>query len=173
VTAREAGETWSLERDKLQHTPARGESNIPSRACALSADYEIDETRGLVIILPGEQTVAPDIAAAFDRILADPRFGPDYHFLSDRRGVTHAPDRQYVDQAVAVINRYRSAFGDRRWAVLVDDHNLAMYGMGRVAEAFSSMCGVTLRVFTDFDEAVAWLETGTVKPDPSDGPWLG
>jgi hypothetical protein len=126
----------------------------------MAAGYDIDETRRLVLIRPEDDTKAPELAAVLDQVLADPRFGPDFQFISDRRGVARAPQREYVDKAVAVVNRYRRWMGDRRWAVLVDQGNLAMYGMGRVAEAFSRMCGVTLQVFTDYDEALIWLGTG-------------
>lgn len=131
----------------------------------MSADYQIDEKRRVVVILPGENTVAPEIATVFDRILADPRFRADYQFISDRRGIVHAPHTEYVDKAVAVISQYRSAFGDRRWAILVEQRNSAMYGMGRVAEAFSEMCGITLRVFTEMDEAMSWLSTGITRDE--------
>lgn len=121
------------------------------------ASYYLDPERKLVVIHPTATSRPQDIATVFDDVLRDSRFDTTFQFISDRRGLEQEPSSEYVRDAVDVIRRYTQAFGARKWAVLIDPDKPAMFGMGRVAEAFSEHAGVSLRLFTDCSAAVEWL----------------
>lgn len=123
----------------------------------VSATYRIDPQKKLVVILPSEAAGPQDIARVFDEVLSDAQFHHSFQFISDRRGVSREPSSEYVRQAVDVIRRYSASFGNRKWAILIDPDQPAMFGMGRIAEAVSEYAGIDLKLFTDCRQAVAWL----------------
>lgn len=128
------------------------------------ADYHFDTANRIGVFRPGASPNVTDITATMERFAAEPGFGPDVNFLSDRRGVTDPPDTAYVRGIVMMVEWFHRRFGKRRWAVLVDPDNSAMYGMGRLAEAHTELQNITMRVFTDYDEAVRWLRATEAAP---------
>jgi hypothetical protein len=122
----------------------------------MSTTYRIDDARNLVAFQVNERTDASELAGVFEDVLRDTRVGPRFQFISDRRGIG-APGAQYVREAIGVIRRYEEALGPRRWAIVIDA-DPATFEMGVLAESAAEHQGVQLRLFTEYDDALRWLQ---------------
>jgi hypothetical protein len=123
----------------------------------MGVSYRIDPRARLVFVDWGETFPSfTEIRAAIERILQDPGFARGFGVISDRRRIPAEPDQKTVRLFLSFLSRHSSDFGATRWATVTPADRPAVFGMGRMAEALSETYGVTYRVFTDYDAAVAW-----------------
>ncbi len=125
--------------------------------------YHIDPARNVVVLTYGEQQPTfEEWCSVMDELLRDPLFRPGLHLLSDRRRVCEALSTRMVEGMSHYVGTRRERFGKRRWAVATGTP--AEYGMARMAEVLFEAVGshVTLRAFTNFDDAERWAQIGHV-----------
>lgn len=116
--------------------------------------YEIMPEQSLVLVTYEFHPTYRQWAELMSQVFADPQFKPGFDFLFDKREAGDAATSEYA-QAVASFNRKH---GDKmgRCAILVQ--GMLAFGMSRMTEAYSPKDCV--RVFTEMDEARAWLRSG-------------
>jgi hypothetical protein len=122
----------------------------------------IDEHAGLVRIRYLGEPSFDEWAECMRAIVGDPRFRPGFSFLSDRRGIP-ALSTGFVRLCVDFLSGYSEEVGGSRWAVVIDSP--AAYGMMRVAQVLASEVTSHIEIFTDIDEAEAWLRRDTAPRD--------
>ena len=111
--------------------------------------------RAVITWAPGVPVFNPWMTT-MERLFSHPEFKPEFAVISDWRGATGSPDRTFVDAFLVFcqsIRRARRLTG--RWAVIaaaVSDQT----SLGRTAELQASESGSETRVFTSFDDALAW-----------------
>jgi hypothetical protein len=114
---------------------------------AIDATRRLVHTRGWGVISSGE---LQDITA---RILADPRFDPEFRALADLREVTDITVDSMAMAEAAALPRFNPRV--RRAMVATND---VVYDMACRFVAFAERSGQQVRVFRDFSLAEAWLE---------------
>jgi hypothetical protein len=109
------------------------------------------------------------VEAAVREAASDPRFEPGVPVLFDGRGSEIVVSSADVDWRVRFFRSLPSMGFSPRVALLVREGFLSQFGMGRLVSLATSPPGSdeerkddrgpvpALRVFTDEDEAVAWL----------------
>jgi hypothetical protein len=102
-----------------------------------------------------------DFVAFFNRLLADPAFHPGDDILWDREGRKELPGREYVENITRLMREKKQRIGAGRVAFVVSGHSPAHFGMGRMAQILSDW-GDRFQVFTELNDAVAWLDEGRV-----------
>jgi hypothetical protein len=123
--------------------------------------YHIDSARSVVLLIYGEQQPTFDQwRSVMDELLRDPLFRPGLHLLSDRRRLCEASTTRMIENMSHYVAARRDRFGRGRWAIATGTP--AEYGMVRMAEVLFETVGshVTLRAFTNFDEAERWALVG-------------
>jgi len=109
------------------------------------------------------------VAEAVRQAAADPRFEPGMSVLFDGRGSEVVVSSADVDWRVRFFASVPSMGFSARVALLVREGFLSAFGMGRLVSLATSSTGweeepeskaPVLRVFSDEDEAVAWLKGG-------------
>jgi hypothetical protein len=123
--------------------------------------YHIDPARNVVLLNYGEhQPTFEQWRSVMDQLLRDPLFKPGLHLLSDRRRLCEAPTTRMVESMSHYVGARRERFGKGRWAIATGTP--AEYGMVRMAEVLFEAVGshMTLRAFTNFDEAERWALVG-------------
>jgi hypothetical protein len=116
--------------------------------------YTIDETAGLATLTYAGTPTDKEFREAMLAIFADARYRPGFSFVADRRSV-EAPTTDYVRRVTDFMNGHRTEMAGSRWATVVA--SLAGYGMARMGQVFAHGHPAELGIFTDLDEAVAWL----------------
>lgn len=109
-------------------------------------------------------------AALYEKLAAEPGFGPGVKMLSDHTALDIAQLKVADIEAIAALrNRYTISL-EARSALVVGSSSPAKYGLGRMFEAFTAGEPEGLiRVFETRDEALAWLQddnTTTAPPIP-------
>ena len=100
--------------------------------------YDIDTVENLVRV---ELFGCLDDAEALEAIrmfLADPRFRAGMRILCDRSAPS-VPSRGFPDKLMDVLANHADRLGAAKWAIVV--HNVATFGMGRMAEMKSEYRG--------------------------------
>lgn len=120
----------------------------------MALDYTIDPPRQLVTIT-GEFASATEWLLLTGRLRRDPQFKPHSKFLRDVRGATRPPNNAMAAAIFNVIQRFWHELQVTRWAVLTDRHNDAVPA---TMQALGERAGLAIRVFTDPDEALDWLD---------------
>lgn len=123
----------------------------------MSASYRIDPHARLVVIDWRDTSATfPEVRDTLERLLRDPAFGADFGIISDRRQIPAEPDQSTIRQFLNFLGRHAERLGAVRWATVSPSDQPVVFGMGRMAEGLADSYGVSYRVFTDYDEAVAW-----------------
>ena len=116
--------------------------------------YEIFPGKQLIRIRV-EGTLTPGaLRDHLDALHADPQFSSAYRRLVDVRAVDALPSTHDIHELVAEVARDGRDHVPR--AVVADSP--CMYGMFRMFEILSDLCGHQNRVFRTMEEAEQWLE---------------
>lgn len=121
--------------------------------------YSVDRTIHRVTVLVSSQPNLDDFTAFLNRLLTDPNFHAGDDFLWDRQAAKALPALDYVENATRLVRENRQRIGAGRVAFVVSAHSPAHFGMGRMTQIMSDR-GDAFRVFTDMNEAIAWLDEG-------------
>jgi hypothetical protein len=119
----------------------------------VSATYEIDKQRGLVISTCLGTLTFADLLAHQDKLLKDADFDPSFSQIMDFTRVTS------VDLEPSDIRRLaqRNIFSPESRRAIAAPSDLT-YGFGRMFEILREGAGESgIRVFRDLDEAVDWI----------------
>ena len=123
----------------------------------MALDYHIDPDDRLITIT-GEYAGAEEWQALLARVLQDPQLRPGCAFLRDLRGATAPVNAAAVVGLMDAVRRFWPLLQPSRAAVLTtrefDPAALA-------AHALADTHGLPLRMFGDYDSAMAWLREGT------------
>ena len=125
--------------------------------------YRIDYKPSLVFLIYGtRQPTFDEWRAGMDALLDDPLFHSGMPIVSDRRRLVGAPTTAVIQMMAAYEYEHRERFGACRWAVVTGPEARAEFGMARMSQAMleGGRSRITLRPFTDVDEAIEWATTG-------------
>jgi len=117
---------------------------------------EPERRRAVITWAPGVPVFNPWMAT-MERLFSHPQFRPEFAVISDWRGATGSPDQAFVESFLVfcqAIRRARRLTG--RWATVVTAATTDQSSLGRTAELQASESGSETRIFTSFDDAVAW-----------------
>ena len=120
--------------------------------------YTIEPEQQLVRVVWEGNVPIQEWARTMDQVIADPRFGRGFRFLSDRRAVTRAPTAAEIQVSVDYFSGHQQELGHTHWAILTAP-GAADYGMMRMGEMLGSEF-VTLEYFDDVEAAERWLTDG-------------
>jgi hypothetical protein len=120
----------------------------------MSLAYEIDAGRALIVI-SGEYSNADEWRSLLVKVLSDPRRKPGFAFLRDLRSATTPVDADTVVRIMEVVRRFWPQLQPSRAAILTkhDDDSAAL-----VAHALADSQQLSIRAFSSYDEALAWLQ---------------
>jgi len=127
---------------------------VNSGATAMPASYVIDNRRRLVVTTASGCVTFAETKAHQDQLLNDPDFQPDLNQLVDCTAVTEL--KLSSEEARAIVERKLFSPASRRAFVSA---NPAIFGMGRLMEAYNDMAAAPsqVRVFRDLASARKWL----------------
>lgn len=117
--------------------------------------YSIDRDRCRVIVVATSQPTDHEFTTLMEAVLADPAFQRGFDILWDRRSYGAIPGREYITAIVEWWGHYLPLLGGSRVANVVPHEEPAIYGMARMAELMGKG---ELFAFSDYDEAVRWLD---------------
>jgi len=123
-------------------------------ATPMPASYAIDKRRRLVITTASACVTFAEAKTHQDQLLSDPDFHPDFNQLVDCTAVTELT--LSAEEARIIISRKVFSSSSRRAFVSA---NPAVFGMGRLMEAYNDMTVAPsqVRVFRDLASARKWL----------------
>jgi hypothetical protein len=119
----------------------------------MSMSYSIDPARRLVLTRVRGIVSTSDMQDLTNRMLADPRFDPEYRGLADLAEVTEVTIDARAMAETAAMPLYQP--GTRRALVAPSD---IAFGMARMFAVYAERSGQEVRVFRDLAEAERWLE---------------
>ena len=124
-------------------------------------DYTIDEAENILYLTSTGTAELDGINALMERIAADPRVGRATRVLVDARELE-------LDLPTAQLEKiaewHASELGAARTSAVIIQPGLG-YGQARMLSAMSERRGARLAVFTDYDDALAWLRSQAQDPD--------
>lgn len=135
----------------------------PASEPAPAFTYRVDSAASLVFLIYGKrQPTFEEWRAAMDALLGDASFHSGMPIVSDRRRLTRAPTTVMIRMMAAYEYEHRARFGACRWAVVTGRDAHAEFGMARMSQATleGGRSRITLRPFTDIDQAILWATTG-------------
>jgi hypothetical protein len=119
----------------------------------VSAFYEIDRQRRLVLSSGTGVLTKEDILGHMDRLSKDPDFDPDFSQLTDFTQITAL---EIEPEDVRQLAQRKIFSPHSRRALLVKDD--LQYGLARMFEIYRELNGETgIRVFRNLDEALEWI----------------
>jgi hypothetical protein len=118
--------------------------------------YSIDPAARLVRLRNETTPTYEEWEACMIAVFADPAFEPGFAFLGDGRGLPPS-DTEMVRRTVKFASGHKREFGRSRWAIVVDTP--AMYGMSRMGQSLGKSLVAETRIFTNLEDAEAWLST--------------
>jgi len=114
------------------------------------------EIRDTVLIATLIGKCGDEVTVAISKAMNDPAFKVGTSLLLDVRACSDLPSSKELRQrAISLADRQRKGLS-RRCAV-VTGKSTAEYGVARMASTHAEIQGVTMEIFTDFDEAMHWL----------------
>jgi hypothetical protein len=138
------------------------------REPARAFTYRIDRETSLVVLIYGtRQPTFDEWREAMDSMLQDPAFHTGMPVVSDRRRLAEAPTTAVIQMMAAYEYEHRDRFGPCRWAVVTGPEARAEFGMARMSQAVleGRRSRITLRPFTDLEQAIRWATTGEEPAD--------
>jgi hypothetical protein len=135
----------------------------PATEPAPAFTYRVDSAASLVFLIYGKrQPTFEEWRAAMDALLGGASFHSGMPIVSDRRRLTEAPSTVMIQMMAAYEYEHRDQFGACRWAVVTAREARAEFGMARMSQAMleGGRSRITLRPFTDIDQAILWATTG-------------
>jgi hypothetical protein len=130
--------------------------------------YRIDREASLVFLVYGTtQPTFDEWRVGMDALLGDPLFHAGMPIVSDRRRLIGAPRTTVIQKMAAYEYEHRDRFGDCLWAVVTGPEARAEFGMARMSQAMleGGRSRITLRPFTDVEQAIRWAATGEEPAD--------
>ena len=118
--------------------------------------YSVD--RGVLAMVADESATAEDWTGAIDEALRSPGFRPGMALVADARRMARIPSTREVFIRVEFVTRLSKQGLISRWALVMTEG--VQFGMGRMAEAYAERSPSPFRVFTNVDEAMAWVQAG-------------
>jgi hypothetical protein len=131
------------------------------RRTAIPYRYEIDTDRDLVIATFFGDASLADAEGCVAQLQHDPRHSPSLARVYDCRAVTRMPPVSELRMVAELFRRSVDPTVPVRRALVVKPG--AYFGLGRMLQALLDLIGLELNVFSDFDDAVAWV---THRPSP-------
>lgn len=121
-------------------------------------DYEIDPQRKRVHVSVHGSVSVGEVQELVRAIARDSRLRGGFGILSDHRRLDRTLSTEALHQVAEVLEEQLDAFRTARWAAVVA--RPSSYGNMRMLAARASMLGaeMQIRVFTDLDHAVGWLD---------------
>jgi len=119
--------------------------------------YTIKPTQRLVVLRIGGDLVMSAFESAMGSVVADRAFRPGMSFLSSRSGADAVATTEYIKVGLKYLDEHAPADGGYKWAVVSLD--LVDPRIARTAEMLDEFRGHYVRVFDDYDTAMAWLST--------------
>ena len=128
--------------------------------------YSVDRARRRVRVTVSRLPTFDDFVAFFNRLLTDPAFHPGDDILWDREGRKELPGREYIENVARLLRENKERIGAGRVAFVVSGHSPAHFGVGRMTQILSDR-GDQFQVFTELNDAVAWLDECRVADRPA------
>ena len=91
-----------------------------------------------------------------------------FKWLSDDRAFG-AMSKEDTEWGITVWAPKAAAAGWRFWAIVLPQSIIGKLGSEKMIEYYSGL-GVTVKIFTDADEGMAWLEAQSIEPKSEDTP---
>ena len=120
--------------------------------------HRINRSLGIAIVTWRGQILDSDIEAALRAFFEDPAWEPGCHALIDVREADLAAvtSRGLRFVAAAAAGHVRDLEGKEfKTAILASDD--AVFGLGRMYEAYTAESPETVQVFRDLQQALSWL----------------
>lgn len=116
-------------------------------------DYTIDEAENILYLTSTGTAELDGINALMERIAADPRVGRATRVLVDARELEFDLPTAQLEK---IAGWHASELGAARTSAIVIQPGLG-YGLARMLSALSESRGARLAVFTEYEDALAWL----------------
>jgi hypothetical protein len=120
--------------------------------------YQIDSEHGRLFIVAEGEIGQAERLTAIEAWLTDPDFRPGLHTLADFSDATNVPSLPELEEIAAFIRRYAKRIGQVKIAIVTK--RPVTFGVARQFGALAPGEFLTVRVFKDRDEALAWLAEG-------------
>jgi hypothetical protein len=120
--------------------------------------YQIDSEHGMLFIVAEGDTGQAERLAAMQAWLSDPAFRPGLHTLADFSDATNVPSLPELEEIAAFIRGHAKKIGQIKIAIVTN--RPVTFGVARQFGALAPGEFLTVRVFKDRDEALAWLAEG-------------
>ena len=116
--------------------------------------YRIDPVRRIVTVT-GDYADAEAWRALLSEVAADPEYRRGSSFLRDQRASENPVSAETVVRIIAVVREFWQALGVHRAAILTRP---GLTDPAVIAHALADDEHIPLRAFTNYDEAVSWLQ---------------
>jgi hypothetical protein len=113
--------------------------------------YEIMPAQSLVLVTYEFHPTYRQWTELMKQAFADPQFRPGFDFIFDKRGAGEAASSEYAEAVASFVRKHADKIG--RSAIVV--RGALAFGMSRMTEGYAPQNRV--RVFTEMEEAKAWL----------------
>ena len=120
--------------------------------------YQIDSEHGMLFVVAEGDITQAERLAAMQAWLNDRDFRPGLHTLADFSDATNVPSLPELEEIAAFIRRHAKRIG--RIKIAIFTKRPVTFGVARQFGALAPGEFLTVRVFKDRDEALAWLAEG-------------
>jgi hypothetical protein len=120
--------------------------------------YQIDLERGMLFIVAEGESTHAERLTAMQAWLNDPDFRPGLQTLADFSEATNVPTLPELEEITAHIRRHADTIGQKKIAIV--STRPVTFGVARQFGALAPGDLLTVRVFKDRDQALAWLAEG-------------
>jgi hypothetical protein len=117
--------------------------------------YHIDSDAGMLTVVCVGETTQPERLEAMRAWLNDPAFRPGLQTLCDFTAATSIPTLPELNEIAGFIRSHAAAIGRKKMAIVTS--RPLTYGVARQFGALAPGGLLTVQVFKDRDEALAWL----------------
>jgi hypothetical protein len=117
--------------------------------------YQIDVERGMLYVTASGDTTQAERLAAMQAWLTDPDFRPGLQTLADFSESTNVPSLSELEEIVGYIRNRADVIGQKKIAIVAS--RAVSFGVARQFGALAPGPLLTVRVFKDRGEALAWL----------------
>jgi hypothetical protein len=111
---------------------------------------------GWILVRTWGDPTDEELLAGVERILSDPELPANPRFLSDGRDVEIVASPTLVRRVLEVVARFPDALEGARIALVAA--GAANYGMQRMLSMRAESMPLQIRVFSDLEQAMRWLE---------------
>jgi hypothetical protein len=133
---------------------------------ALAYSVDVDQQR---VTITGDYSQVDEWARLLNAMVEDPVIRPGFAFLRDLRAATNPVGPTTVVGIIEVVKRLWPKLQPSRAAIVTPRQ---VDAAALVAVALADAQNLPLRVFQEYDEAIAWLRGGALKPDHIEGTHL-